>query len=485
MPIKTSDEYIDSIRQLKRKIYCMGERVESNVDHPLMRPSLDAAALTYELAHDPEHKELLTAKSTVTGDTVNRFTHIVHSKEDLTKKVKMLRLMGQKTGVCFQRCAGLDAMNAVYSGTYDIDQKQGTEYHKRFRNFLTRVQQEDMIVDAAMTDPKGDRSLSPGEQADPDIFLHIVEERKEGIVVRGAKAHQTGALNSHEILVMPTMALKEEDKQYAVMFAVPADTEGIVYIYGRQPSDLRSLDTGDGSDIDKGNPKYGGQEALIVFDDIFVPRDRIFMMHECEFVGPLVERFACYHRMSYGGCKVGVGDTIIGATASIAEYNGTEKVSHIKEKIVEMTYLNELMYAAGLSAASEAAPLPSGAYWVDPVLANVCKLSVTELPFQIARIAQDVAGGAMVTIPSGKDLHSPEVGHLVEKYFKGVDGVPTRDRLKILRYIENACLGRGALAYLTESVHGAGSPQAQRVMIRRFSNIEHKKRLVRDIVGID
>jgi 4-hydroxybutyryl-CoA dehydratase/vinylacetyl-CoA-Delta-isomerase len=409
----------------------------------------------------------------------------VHSKDDLTKKVKMLRLMGQKTGVCFQRCAGLDAMNAVYSGTYDTDQKHGTEYHKRFRNFLTRVQQEDLVVDAAMTDTKGDRSLAPGQQADPDLYLHIVEERKDGIVVRGAKAHQTGSLNSHEVLVMPTAAIKEEDKQYAVMFAVPSDTEGIIYIYGRQPSDLRSMDDEDGARIDKGNPKYGGQETLIVFDDVFVPGDLIFMMYECEFVGPLVERFACYHRMSYGGCKVGVGDTIIGATASIAEYNGTEKVSHIKEKIVEMTYLNELMYAAGLSAASDAAPLARGAYWVEPTLANVCKLSVTEMPFRIARLAQDIAGGAMVTIPSGRDLLNPEVGHLVEKYFKGVAEVPTLNRLKVLRYLENACLGRGALAYLTESVHGAGSPQAQRVMIRRFSNIEHKKRLVRDIVEID
>lgn len=483
--LKTPDEYIDSIRQLKRKIYFMGERVENSVDHPLMRPSLDAVALTYELAQDPEHKELLTAKSTLTGDTINRFTHVVHSREDLTKKVKMLRLMGQKTGVCFQRCAGLDAMNAVYSSTYDIDKKQGTGYHKRFRTFLTRVQQEDFVVDAAMTDPKGDRSLSPGQQADPDLFLHIVEERKEGIVVRGAKSHQTGALNSHEILVMPTTALKDDDKQYAVMFAIPADTEGLIYIYGRQPSDLRAMDTGKGAEIDKGNPKYGGQEALIVFDDVFVPRDRIFMMHECEFVGPMVERFACYHRMSYGGCKVGVGDTIIGAAASIAEYNGTENVSHIKEKIVEMTYLNELMYAAGLSAASEAAPLPSGAYWVEPLLANVCKLTVTELPFRISRLAQDIAGGAMVTIPSGKDLMSPEIGHLVEKYFKGVSNVPTQDRFKMFRYLENVCLGRGALAYLTESVHGAGSPQAQRVMIRRFSNIDHKKKLVRDIVGIE
>ncbi|MHB1419081.1 MAG: 4-hydroxyphenylacetate 3-hydroxylase family protein [Bacillota bacterium] len=485
MPLKTPQQYIDSIKALKRKIYYLGEEITNPTEHPFLRGSLNAVAKSYELAQTPEHEELITANSHLDNCLINRFTHINHSKDDLMKKVKMLRLMGQKTGCCFQRCAGLDAMNSVYSATYEIDAKYSTPYHQRFREFLKYIQENDLVCDAAMTDPKGNMSLSPSDQADQDLYLRIVERREDGIVIRGAKMHQTGALNSHEILVMPTSALKEKDRDYAIICAVPADAEGIIYIVGRQANDARTMETGQGSEIDLGNPNFGGQEALIVFKDVFVPNEKIFMCGETEFAGTLVEIFACYHRQSYGGCKVGVGDTIIGAAATIADYNGTEKANHIKDKLVEMTYLNELMYAGGIAAAAEGYPLASGACWVNPLLANVTKLAVTQHPYEIMRLAQDIAGGVMVTLPSGKDLFHPEIGCYIEKYFKGVNEVPTEDRMKILRYIENLSMGRGAVGYTTESMHGAGSPQAQRIMISRNTNLNAKKQLAKSLAGIE
>ena len=238
----------------------------------------------------------------------------------------MQRLLGQKTAACFQRCVGMDSFNSVYSTTYEVDKKYGTHYHDNFVNFATYVQQNDLTVDGAMTDTKGDRSLSPSKQADPDLFLHVVERRPDGIVVRGAKAHQTGILNSHEVIVMPTIAMGPDDKDYAVSFAVPLDTEGLMMIVGRQSCDTRKTE---GCQLDLGNSTYGGMEALTVFDNVFVPNDRIFLNGETEFAGMLVERFAGYHRQSYGGCKVGVGDVLIGATALASEYNGVEKASHI------------------------------------------------------------------------------------------------------------------------------------------------------------
>ena len=368
MALMTGEQYIESIRSMNMEIYMFGEKVKSAVDNPILRPSLNSVRMTYDLAQDPRYQDLMTAISPETGERINRFTHIHRSTEDLKNKVKMQRLCGQKTAACFQRCVGMDAFNAEYSTTYEIDKKYGTNYHENFKKYMLYCQEHDLTVDGAMTDPKGDRSKAPHAQADPDLFLRVVEQREDGIVVRGAKAHQTGICNSHEVIVMPTISMGPDDKDYAVSFAVPVDTKGIFMIIGRQSCDTRKLE---GSELDVGNSEFGGVEALVIFDDVFVPNDRIFMNGETEFAGMLVERFAGYHRQSYGGCKVGVGDVLIGAAAVAAEYNGVQKASHIKDKLIEMTHLNETLYCCGIACSAEGHQTESGNYIIDLLLANV------------------------------------------------------------------------------------------------------------------
>ncbi len=478
--MKTGQEYIESLRKLNLNVYMFGEKVESPVDHPIIIPSMNAVAMTYDLALDPMYEELMTVKSHITGKKINLYNHVFQNTGDLVQKVKRQRMLGQKTACCFQRCVGQDAFNAVYSTAYEIDEKYGTDYLKRFNKFLTYVQAEDLVVDGAMTDVKGDRGLSPSSQKDPDMYLRVVERRPDGIVVNGCKAHQTGIVNSHEIIVMPTISMKPEDKDYAISFAVPSDAPGITIIFGRQSCDTRKME---GSQIDVGNSQFGGHEALIIFDHVFVPNERIFLNGETEFAGMLVERFAGHHRPSYA-CKVGVGDVLIGAAALAADYNGTSKASHIKDKLIEMTHLNETIYSSALACSYEGSATPSGAYLIDQLLANICKHNVTRFPYEICRLAEDIAGGLMVTQPSEKDLRSKEIGHYVEKYLRGVDSVPTEHRLRIMRLIENLTLGTGAVGYRTESMHGAGSPQAQRIMIARLGNLEHKKALAKNIAKI-
>lgn len=467
-----------------------GERIENWVDHPMIRPSVNCVAMTYALAQDPQYAELMTVKSHLTGKTINRFANIHQSAEDLKNKVKMQRLLGQKTASCFQRCVGMDAFNAVYSTTFEIDEKYGTKYHENFKQFLEMVQEEDLTVDGAMTDPKGDRSKAPHGQEDPDLFVRIKERRADGIVVRGAKCHQTGSVNSHWHIVMPTMAMGPDDKDYAVSFACPSDADGLFMIYGRQSCDTRKLE--DGADIDLGNRKFGGQEALVVFDDVFIPNENIFMEGEYDFAGMLVERFAGFHRQSYGGCKVGVGDVVIGAAALAAEYNGVEKASAVKDKLIEMTHLNETLYSCGMACSCEGKPTKCGSYMIDLLLANVCKQNVTRFPYEIVRLAEDVAGGLMVTMPSQKDFDAETVvgkngetiGDFCNKFFVGNGSCSTEDRMRVMRFLENICLGSAAVGYRTESMHGAGSPQAQRVMIARQGDMEGKKELAKRISGI-
>ena len=482
MALMTGEQYLESLRKLHPRIYMFGKQIPCAVDDPILRPSVNSVKMTYDLAQIPEYEALMTTTSSITGKKINRFCHIHQSTEDLMLKVKMQRLCGQKTAACFQRCVGMDAFNAVWSTTYEVDKVHGTNYFENFKKYMEYVQEEDLTVDGAMTDPKGDRGLAPHAQADGDLFLRVVERRPDGVVVRGAKAHQTGASNSHEILVMPTQAMKPDDKDYAIAFAVPIDAEGIFMIVGRQSCDTRKLEEGT---LDRGNPTFGGMEALVVFDNVFVPNDRIFLNGESEFATMLVERFASYHRQSYGGCKVGVGDVLIGAAALAADYNGAAKASHVKDKLIEMNHLNETLYSGGLACSANGWKTESGNYMVDTLLANVCKQNVTRFPYEIARLAEDIAGGIMVTCPSETDLRDPQLGPYVEKYLKGVDSVPTINRLKIMRLIENMTLGTAAVGYRTESLHGAGSPQAQRIMISRQSDMAGKKELAKEIVGIE
>lgn len=475
----TAQQYEESLRALNLHVYMFGEQLESVVDNPMIRPSMKAVALTYELAHHPEYKDIMTATSHITGNTVNRFTHIHQNIHDLVKKSKMGRLLGRETGCCFQRCVGMDALNALSIVTYNMDEKYKTDYFNRFVQYLEYVQERDLTCDGAMTDPKGDRGLPPHKQKDPDVYLHVVEEGNNGIVIRGAKAHQTGAVNSHEIIVMPTMSMRKEDADYAVSCAVPSDTEGITYVVGRQSCDTRKLEKGT---RDQGNTMYGGHEALIIFDDVLVPWDRVFMYKEYEFAGQLVEKFASYHRQSYA-CKVGVGDVLIGAAQTIAEYNGVAAASHIKDKICEMNHLNETLYCGCIACASEGHREPSGTYAVDSLLANVHKHNVTRFPYDIARIAQDIAGGLMVTMPSEQDFLSPVTGTWLQKYYKAANK-STENRMRILRLIENLTLGAASVGYLTESMHGAGSPQAQKIMISRLADMEKKQHAAKKLCSI-
>jgi 4-hydroxybutyryl-CoA dehydratase/vinylacetyl-CoA-Delta-isomerase len=477
--IVTGEDYIASLRGRNLKVFLFGELVAEPVDHPLIRPSINAMAKSYDLA--AAQPDLATAVSPFTGERVNRFLHIAMSVDDVVRQNKMQRRLGQLTGTCFQRCVGMDALNALYSVTYEIDEEYGTPYHARLKAFITEMQLRNYVIGGAMTDVKGDRGKPPSQQADPDLHVHVSRRTPEGVYIRGAKAHQTGCINSHWLIVMPTLRLEPDDREFAIVGALPVDAEGVTYVYGRQSCDTRSLE---GGEIDVGNRQFSGQEVLVIFEDAFIPNELIFMDGETDFAAMLVERFTSYHRRSYV-CKSGVGDVLIGAAATIADYNGVGQASHIRDKLVEMTHLNETIYATGIASSYQSQATRSGAYLCDDMLANVCKHHVTRIPYEMGRLAQDLAGGLVVTLPSEADYRHEELGPLLEKYLKGRDNVPTEHRIRILRLIENMTLGRNAVGYLTESLHGAGSPQAQRIQIYRQMQIDFKRKLARRLAGID
>jgi 4-hydroxybutyryl-CoA dehydratase/vinylacetyl-CoA-Delta-isomerase len=479
MGLKTAGEYRDSLADLDLEAYIHGKRVEDIHEHPMVEASINALAVTYELAHDPEYEDLMVAESHLLEEPVNRFTHIHQSSEDLVTKSKMNRMLGRQTGTCFQRCVGMDALNALSIVTYDIDENEGTDYYDRFETFLKYVQSEDLVLGGTMTDVKGDRGKRPGEQTDPDMYLRVVEERDDGIVVRGAKAHQTGCVNSHELVVMPTRQMREGEEEYTVSFSIPSDTEGVRFIVGRNPNDGRQTNE---ETFDSGNVRYGPMEALIVFDDVFVPDERVFMNGEIEYSGDLVNTFSSYHRQSYA-CKAGVGDVLIGAASGLAKANGVRDASHIQSKLTEMNHLNETIYSCSLACAHEGCEMPSGTHFVDTLLSNVCKLNVTRFPYQLTRTAIDIAGGLPTTLPSEHDYRNPETHDDIEKYLQGSPDVPTETRMRLMRLVENLTQGTGAKAYLSESVHGAGSPMAQKMMIGALADMDEKEAAAHALVS--
>jgi len=479
MALKTPDAYVESLRSLRIRAYVAGERVDSVVDHPLVAPHINAVAKTYELAHRPEHQDVMTAVSHLTGERIHRYTHIFQSSDDLVKKIQMLRLLGQATGTCFQRCVGLDALNAIYAASYEIDDAEGTEYHQRFRSYLDRIQREDLMLAGAMTDPKGHRAKRPSEQDDPDQFVRVVERRPDGVVIRGAKLHNTGGINSHELLVMPGTALLPEEAAYAIACAVPADAEGVIFIFGRQTNDSRKLEGG----CDIGNPRYGvvGGEAMVVFEDVFVPNERIFLNGESAHCAKLVNYFATWHRANYGGCKGGNADVLIGATAKMTRILGTERNQVVRDKLVEMVHMNETTYSSAIGASAMGYALPCGSFMVDPMAANTVKQNITRNVYEIGRLAHDLAGGFLATMPDSKALENPEIGDYVRKYHTANPEYDVMDRVRVGRYIENMT----STTTLVEAMHGAGSPQAQRIVMYGQAAIDEKIAMADEVIGAE
>ena len=476
MAIKTVEEYYDSLKELHPTAYILGEKIESPQEHPLIKHMVAGVAETYNLAQDAEGKKHLVAKSDLIDEDVSRFTKFYTSRDDLLAKVRMLKFLTQRIGTCFMRCTGMDAMNAVGIETYNCDQKYGTSYHKRLVNFVKNMQQRDSVVVSGVTDVKGDRSKRPSQQADPDMYLHIVDRDSKGIVVRGAKIHQTGSLCAHWALIVPTRTMQEADKDYAVSFAVPIDTEGVVHVYGRGTLEAREL-----QDCDLGNIKYSKFAPMILFNDVFVPWEQVFLAGEYEYAGPMVINFGNYHRHSHGGCKCGVGDVIIGAAALSADYNGLPRVSHINNKLAEMLKTTEAIYGCSIAASVEAEPTESGIYNVDPVLSNTSKLYEGKELQEVIRMMIEIAGGQVADLPSDKDLENPEIGPLLRKYLKGAESVSTEDRIRLFRLIEKLAFESRDIV---SNIHGAGSPETHRMTMLRNADIESKKKLAKDLAGI-
>lgn len=480
--MKSAQEYKDSIGKMKPVVYAFGEKVKQVTEHPAFVPTLNSIALTYEMAKEAENENLMTVKSPFTGTMINRFLHICQSSEDLIKRCELGKFLTPFHGACVgARCVGTAALNTLFATTYDIDKNKGTDYHQRFLKFLEDVQNEDLTCSGMITDAKGDRSLSPGQQSDPDVYLRVIEARADGIIVRGAKAHQSGAALAHFNLVAPTTSMKENEKQFAVAFAVPPNAKGIVHIAEAPAPNSRRLI--DNDEMDFGNFKYGVHgSTLVVFNNVFVPKERVFMCGEYEFAGDMAARFGTFQRLATSGCKSGHCDLTCGAAAVAADYNGCEKMGHIRDKTIEMSFQSALAFGTAIAAGYKAKATASGVYVPDDLLVNAAKLQAVEAVWLVSKLATEIVGGVVCTAPSQKDFNNSEITEYVDKYFKGKRGISTENRVRIARLVEYL-VGQGSIVP-TESSHGGGPAAVQKLMIRQSNNLNYLKARAMKMAGI-
>ncbi len=474
--MRTSQEYLERLAGMRKNIYLDGEVIGR--DHPKVVHASKAIQLTFDLADDPAFTKWLKTTSHISGKPINRFTHIHQSSEDLLMKQEMTRVLCQRVGGCIQRCMGSDVMNGLSVATKNADIKYGTNYHERWLKYLEYFQENDLVGACSQTDAKGDRSLRPGQQPDPDMYVHVVERRPDGVVVRGAKLHNTMAPYADELIVIPTRALGKDEKDYAIAFAIPADTEG-VYLIGREafsPKREEGLEA----------PYYdlGDIESFTVFDNVFVPNERIFINGETEFGGEVALLFALFHRHSYCGCKPGIGDVLMGTAALIADYNGVEKTGHTREKLADMISVAELVYAAGIAASVKSMKAPSGTEIPNIIYANVGRRHAGHNIYHEYDILCDMTGGLPATLPLSKEYNSPVVGDFVRKYTKRREGVSEENHYRAYHMASDILTGEVGAALLVAGVHGGGSPIMEDIAIMSTYNIKKKKGLAKYLAGI-
>jgi len=479
--------YVESLGRMKTIVYIDGETVVDYWDHPALRPAVNALAATYDLAARPdldkEIHDLILSDSHLTGGKINRFLHIVLSREDLLARMRLQRAMMRYTGGCFGgRCVAGAVINALWSVTYEVDRASGgrTEYHRRFADYMKMCQERDLAVSGNITDAKGDRSRPPHAQADPDLFLRVVERRRDGIVVNGAKLQQSGAPMAHERLVVPTTALGPRDEDYAVAFAVPGDTEGVIHVNDSACSNAK-FTAMEPQDI--GNVTYGmHQSAHVIFDHVFVPWDRVFLCGEWQATRDLVHRFSDFQRFASSACRCGYIDLCMGTAAAMADYNGVAGKSHIQDKLIDMSIDAETLQGLVAGSAALASPTPSGVYLPDSLTVNAAKLFMNEAILKAGQRLADVGGGILVTRPSSRDLKIPKVGELLAKYHQGREGVDVEDRLKMARLAETLS-GLSAPTTIL-SVIAAGPPATQRLNFRLLTDFAGKRRAAERLAGI-
>lgn len=471
-------EYRESLRRYRPRVYVDGSAVDSVADEPRLRPGINAIGVTYDYARDPQHHAVARAGAEQAGREVNRFLHIVRTTDDLLAKLEYVRLVCQETG-CAMRYLTMDGLNALYQTTHRLDAMRGadsSDYHARFLAYLEEVQTRDLTVGIAMTDAKGDRSLRPHQQPNPDAYVHVVERRADGIVISGTKAIVTSAPYVHELLVLPGRAMTADDAAFAVACAVPIDAPGLTIVArpAGRPGASRALFSG----------TYGQTTGVCHFNRVFVPWSRVFLCGEHADSEFLTRAYATHHRHTCIAARAGFGDLLIGAGALMIDANGLdpERHSHLRDALVELIKMVEAIYACGVAASIYATRDPAGSLEPEAVFSNIGKLLLATQIYDMHRLAHQVSGGLIVALPGPEDDHNPDTRADLAAVLGGRAGFPASRRAEVARFIEDLTASDAGGWMSVISLHGGGSPEAMKREIYRRYPVYERTQMVEKLI---
>ncbi len=481
MGIGTYEQFVERLANMKPNVYMYGKKHDRTGDY--MRGGLYCMQQTFDCAHDPKYEDVCTATSHLTGEKINRFTHIHHSVDDLLKKQLMTKLLSHRVGGCIQRCMGTDAMNAISVVAYDCDQANGTSYYPRFEKLLRYWQDLDIVGCCAQTDVKGIRGVRPIDQPDPDQYLRIVDVQPDGIIVRGAKVCNSAAPYTDEIVALPTRFMGPKEAAYAVAFSLPSDWDGIKLMalpgLRHKRKHLQSPDA-----------CVGDVESLTIFDDVFVPNERVFMNglehpDVVQYAGYLALMFAHFHRHSYCGCKTAVSEVIASQAALVADVNGITKYPHVQEKISHIIGTAELVFAAGQMSAYRATEFPNGSFVPDEILTNAGRRIAGNEIYHEYEVLADLTGGICASLPTEESFYDPETADLMAKYITRNPKYTAEEAHRVFRMMENKLCDPFSGAQMVAGVHGGGSPVMETITMMARYDLEPLKGIARYLAGID
>lgn len=481
MAIITREDYIDSLRALHPTVYVGGQKIDHVADSPYFRTSINQIALGYDWANDPQYEDLVTNWSPIVNEKVSFWTHIRSTEEELFQMVRAIKHFSSKY-VCTM-CMSM-GLGALWASTWDIDQVKGTEYHQRLKKFFTILQRGDLRFTMGVMDPKGDRTMPPSQQQDPDQFLRMVERRDDGIVVRGAKMHTTSAPVEHFFVASPSRAMGPEDQDYALSFYCPIDVEGLTFITRPAAGPLEPKEYE--SPI---SSRIGFVECISVFDDVFIPWENVFMCGEWEFTAAFINYFSSYVRMAKGTCTSARTDLIAGVAALMAEYNGIEKAGHVKQKLTDMEIDSNIGWSSAVACTKLCTTHPSGIAFPDIMTGNSGLYhGRLRMPHHLG-VLMDIAGGAVTTMPIEADFVNPQTGPLVTKYMQGKNGTSAEERYRVLHLIQDMTASRLTGYLLSSALCAGGTPETNRVEVWRNYDLnqfkENSKMLARIIPDAD
>ncbi|MBI3013530.1 MAG: gamma-aminobutyrate dehydratase [Candidatus Tectomicrobia bacterium] len=478
MGLRTASQYLESLRD-GRAVFYRGERISDVTCHPLLRVAAEHTALEYRLAEEEPFRDLLVVDDPETREPISRYFHIPRSSEDLHKRGTLIETTTREGGsvVLLIKDIGSDALFALHIVAQAVDRAHGTRYLDKVKRYYEKCKREDLALAVAQTDVKGNRSLRPSQQAHPDYYVRVVRETPEGIVVRGAKAHTTNSVLSNELIVLPTRALGEQDRDYAVAFALPINHPGLKLI--ASPSGFE----GAGTFHHPVSARHKMIESLTIFDDVLVPWDRVFLKGEWTFAGPLASTFVEFHRFTAISYKGPLLDLLVGSAALMAEYNGIARASHVQDKLARLC-----MYVATVKGLTQAAALNyklvEGIAVPDPVLTNTAKYFFARNYHEAVRDVQDIAGGLLVTGPGEEDLQNPETSSFIHRYLGGKAEVAAEHRLRLMNLIRDLTASNFGGYNEVLAIHAEGSMEAQKITLLRDFDLETYRAFARRMAGL-